>query len=338
MIDTVQENDIKRILTSWRNWFSGIVVTGAIVAGLLYFADDIFLYDGLSSVSWKFLVVAYLFLWCNQFVSSFRLLIASRVPLSKKTYMYSMNVNVLQQVAVRFLPMRTSEILWIYLVKKRFQFNIRNSISLLVHIRVWDMCILFALVTVVIPLTLAEGISSHYQSTLLVVVVLGLFFLMLLPTRVFFRFTRKVSRWMKFHRWPRLCRLHGLGILRSLRVAARHRPIAQIALALISWISSFASMIFILQALGVSLPLHQALIALTMLLVSSALPLPALGIVGGGELGFAASLGSMGFSLTEASSAALLLGLFHSFLSFLVGLVWLLARGGGFVLLRKNRD
>ena len=338
MIDTAQAKDIERILTSWRTWFSGIVVTGAIVAGLLYFADDIFLYEGLSSVSWKWLVVSYFFLWCNQFVSSLRLLIAARVPLSKKTYLHSMNVNVLQQVAVRFLPMRTSEILWVYLVKKKFQLNIRNTVSLLVHIRIWDMCILLALVTVIIPLALAEGMSDRFQGMLLVVVVVGLFFLMLLPTRVFFRFTKQVSRWMNFLRWLRLCRLHGLSVLRSLRVAGKQRPIAQITLALMGWISSFASMIFILEALGVSLPLHQALIALTMLLFSSALPLPALGVVGGAELGFAASLGTMGVSLAEASSAALLLGLFHSFLSFLIGLTWFFARGGVFVLSRKHRS
>ncbi len=337
MMQTTEVADIHRLVTHWRSWLSGVVVTGLIVAGMLYFMDSLLLTDRPAAISWGWLVAAYCFLWINQFVSSLRLIIAARVPVTSANYLYALKVNVLQQVAVRSLPMRLSEVLWVYLVKKGFQFNIGKTLSLLVHIRTWDLCILLGLIIVVIPLAFVGGYSGESQAILIIMAIGGLSLLVLLPTRIFFRFTRAVSGWMRIQRWLRLCRIHGMKMLHSLRMAAQYRPGPQIILALTGWVSAFACLMSILEAIGLNLPLHEILIALTMLLISSALPLPALGIVGGGELGFAASLSAMGLGLGEASRAALLLGLMHSLLSFLVGGLWgLFALFSGYRL-RKQR-
>lgn len=317
-------NGSRHLLMNWRAWLIAIATSGGIVASMLYFMDWAPSAHHFEAISWRWLLIAYAFLWINQILSSLRLLFASSVPTTSENWRSSLNINVIQQVSSRFMPLRLSEVLWVYLVMKKFDWPAGKTLGLLMHMRVWDFGVILLIGIVMLPTAYAEG----YYSDMKVVIPaagIGVLAVCVLKSRYCFQLLRNYSRWMTFYSYARIFRLRALGMVRSVRVSARHKPVKQLILAIACWSSTFMCLLSILEAVGLSSSLQKNLLSLVIMLLASAVPIPAMGIVGGGEAGFAATLFAMGIELAEAARVALLLGVIHSVLSLMVGGLWISA-------------
>ena len=120
----------------------------------------------------------------------------------------------------------------------------------------------------------------------------------------------------------RRIRIFILRFVRAFFVASRKSPLLQFTLALAGWITGFASMAFILFALQLDVSLAVIISSLFVIIFGSIIPLPALGITGGGELGLAALLLAHGFAPIDAVSLVLVFGSVHLLTSLVLGCLW----------------
>lgn len=309
-------------LASLRVWVAAIAISALTIFGLWYFAGELVASYSVNALNSGWLLVAFLLLICNQVAGAFRLLLAGDIRVGPSALRRSLAINVIQQMATRLLPMRSSEVVWVYLVSRDFRMKITRSLGLLVNIRIWDLCILLSIIVLVTLIFVLVGGDSGMNAALGFGAGAIILVLLLLPTRAFYRLVRTVSRPARSIGWMKVVRHHLLQLIRAFTHAARRRPLLQLTLAVLGWVSAYGTMMCILVSIGLTLPLHHMMLALTALLVSSSIPLPALGIAGSAELGFAAALAALGLSVSESAGAALMLGVVHAVLCFILGGVW----------------
>lgn len=313
----------RRELRQLSVWLPAIVISGILAAGALVFAGEAMSAQALRVLGSPWILAAFACLAANQAVGAARILVAGRIGASRETLRRATSINVVQQVTVRLLPLRLSEVVWVYLVTRGFALRPSAATGLLLHIRIWDVCVLLTIAALMLP-ALAAGSGSPLRLVLVgaaLLLVAGML-VALLRSRRTFVLAAQAMQPLRAVRWTRAGRIALLRMLRTFVAAGDGAGGVQFGLALLGWAFGLGSLGFITAAIAVDLAPVEVVLALVVLLISSVVPLPALGVAGSGEIGYAAALTMMRVPAETAVAAALMLGVTHALLSLVLGGLW----------------
>ena len=248
-------------------------------------------------------------------------------------HMHYFMVATFHNVAFQFMPMRSGELVYPYLVRHHFGHSLAKGGAALLYIRFAELFVLVFLFMV--SLLGFAGETQGYDFDELFMGVLLLLFVAVFIWLKLSLIINSLSQWLKKKTQDfssgRLKGLNSkisklLALLAEELQAKKTKTLHSVtgALSLMNWICIFMIFNTVLQSVGIVVTVHEMVIGAAIASLSQFLPVSTLGNFGTLEAGWTAGFMMVGVDMQEALSSALILHFFIvSFSLFLAGSSWL---------------